>query len=72
MLCTRCCVPDDVYPMLCTRLPVPGLFPVWGVSNWDLGRLKAAIAYADATGKVPPTCDSLQFSLAQVGAVSVL
>lgn len=46
-------------------LRAEGLFPVWGVSNWDLERLQAAIAYANANGKEAPTCDSLQFSLAQ-------
>jgi aryl-alcohol dehydrogenase-like predicted oxidoreductase len=42
-----------------------GLVTVWGVSNWALPRLQAALAYAKETGKSVPVCDSLQFSLAQ-------
>lgn len=42
-----------------------GLVTVWGVSNWALPRLQAALEYARATGKAVPVCDSLQFSLAQ-------
>ena len=42
-----------------------GLVTVWGVSNWALPRLQAALEYARANGKAVPVCDSLQFSLAQ-------
>ena len=41
-----------------------GRFTAWGVSNWDLTRLQAAIAYAAANGKAGPICDSPQVSLA--------
>ncbi len=37
----------------------------WGVSNWSLLRLRAAIQYAKRSGKTPPVADSLQMSLAQ-------
>eukprot|EP00040_Diaphanoeca_grandis_P030650 m.181667 g.181667 ORF g.181667 m.181667 type:complete len:416 (-) comp32075_c3_seq1:238-1485(-) len=42
-----------------------GFFTVWGVSNWELSRLQAAIVYAKGTNKLAPSCDSLQMSLAQ-------
>ena len=35
-------------------------FTCWGVSNWDVDRLRAAIDYAKAAGKAVPVCDSLQ------------
>eukprot|EP00658_Telonema_sp_P-2_P068042 TRINITY_DN5698_c0_g1_i3.p1 TRINITY_DN5698_c0_g1~~TRINITY_DN5698_c0_g1_i3.p1 ORF type:complete len:532 (-),score=153.55 TRINITY_DN5698_c0_g1_i3:33-1628(-) len=41
-----------------------GLCKTWGVSNWDLDRIDAAISYANKNNLTPPVCDSLQFSLA--------
>ena len=41
-----------------------GFAKTWGVSNWDLDRLDAAIAYATSTQQTAPVCDSLQMSLA--------
>ncbi|GAB5368086.1 hypothetical protein AAMO2058_001287900 [Amorphochlora amoebiformis] len=37
----------------------------WGVSNWSLDRLKAAIVYARAKRLTPPIADSTQASLAK-------
>jgi aryl-alcohol dehydrogenase-like predicted oxidoreductase len=42
-----------------------GLVTAWGVSNWELHRLQAALQYAKTEGKAHPVCDSMQFSLAQ-------
>lgn len=36
----------------------------WGVSNWSVQRLDAALRYAKTNGKEPPRCSSLQESLA--------
>jgi len=41
-----------------------GHFTAWGVSNWDISRLREALAYADANSKAAPVCDSPQVSLA--------
>jgi len=42
-----------------------GLFLAWGVSNWGVQRVEAAMAYAKKTCKVAPVCSSPQVSLAQ-------
>ncbi len=41
-----------------------GYIRAWGVSNWALSRLSAALEYARASGKKPPVADSPQNSLA--------
>jgi 3-deoxy-7-phosphoheptulonate synthase len=41
-----------------------GFTKTWGVSNWQLHRLDAAIEYAMATQQTAPVCDSLQMGLA--------
>lgn len=54
---------QDVVDMM-HELHQEGLFRVWGVSNWQLVRLQAAIEYSTANKKTAPVCDSLQMSLA--------
>jgi diketogulonate reductase-like aldo/keto reductase len=41
-----------------------GFAKTWGVSNWDLNLLDAAITYATSTHQTAPVCDSMQMSLA--------
>ena len=41
-----------------------GFTKTWGVSNWEISRLDAAIEYATATQQTAPVCDSLMMSLA--------
>jgi len=42
-----------------------GMVTSWGVSNWTSARLEEALEYAKSTGKILPSCDSVQASLAE-------
>lgn len=55
---------SDIVDMM-DRFIGDGFMHAWGVSNWTLPRLAAAVEYAKLKNKASPVCDSLQTSLAK-------